>query len=121
MQASVFLALCKQTIVWQPLIGRDPYGAPQYGPVQTFPGRRSFKYSRVASSERGTKGQGAEVISESQIWFLSLDHQVPNVKYEDRVYVSGDAVFPPVVSVEGVPDETGVNQYTKIALGNADG
>jgi hypothetical protein len=79
--------LCPQTIVWNRMTSRDPYGKPMYnGPSQTFMGRRVFKYSRVASYERGTKGQGPENISESQIWILGT----PDVQYEDQVLVAGD-------------------------------
>lgn len=112
-----FTDLCVQDIVWEPLASRDQYGKPVYGTPQMFVGRRTYKINRIAGFSRTVKGEGADVVSESQILILA----VVNVKYEDRVYVSGDAVFPPVVSVEGVPDETGVNQYTKILLGNADG
>jgi hypothetical protein len=120
MNASVFLPLCKQTIVWAPLIGRDDYGAPQYGTPVTFPGRRSYRFSRVASYERGTKGQGAEVISESQIW--GLGQNVP-IKYEDRIYVNGDdlATLPPILSIQQPADETGNSFYFKVFLGSSNG
>lgn len=79
--------LCPQTIVWNKMTSRDQYGKPLYGgPSQTFMGRRVYKYSRVASYERGTKGQGPENVSESQIWILGI----PNVQYEDQILVAGD-------------------------------
>ena len=119
MNASAFLPLCRQTIVWQPLIGRDPYGKPLYRPPSTFPGRRSYKYSRVASYVRGTKGQGAEIISESQIWFLAA----PSISYEDLLYVLGDDTsrLPPILSVQQPADETGNAFYTKVYLGSSNG
>jgi hypothetical protein len=122
MQPSVFLPLCRQRIVWQPLTGRDPYGAPIYGAPTTFPGRRSYKYSRVASYERGTKGQGAEVISESQIWILSIPF-APQVKYEDRIFVEGDDLtrLPPILSIQQPADETGQIMHTKCYLGSSNG
>lgn len=79
--------LCVQQVVWNAMTGRDQYGKPLYtGPSQYFQGRRSYKFSRVASYERGTKGQGPENISESQIWILGT----PNVQYEDQVLIAGD-------------------------------
>src|SRR4051812_22001799 len=96
-----WLDLCPQTIVWQPLAGRNQYGKPKYGAPITYPGRRVFKFSRVASYERGTKGQGPETISESTIFILGL----PTVLYEDLVYVLGDDLtrLPPVLSVQVSP------------------
>ena len=120
MQASTFLPLCRQNIIWRPLVGRDPYGAPQWGDPVTFKGRRSFKYSRVASYERGTKGQGAEVISESQIWLLGQN--VP-IKYEDLVFVDTDdqSRLPPILSIQQPADESGQSFFTKIYLGSSNG
>lgn len=110
--------LCPQTIIWQPLTGRDDFGKPIYGTAVPFQGRRVFKFSRVASYERGTKGQGAEAISESQIWILGT----PGVKYEDLVYVAGDDVtqLPPVLSVTNTPDEDGP-LFVKVFLGSSNG
>ena len=101
------------------MVGRDPYGAPQWGDPVTFKGRRSFKYSRVASYERGTKGQGAEVISESQIWILAA---VP-VKYEDLIFEENDdqSRLPPILSIQQLADETGKAFFTKIWLGSSNG
>jgi hypothetical protein len=128
MNASTFLPLCKQTIIWRPLVGRDSYGKPIYGIAQAFPGRRTYKASRVASYERGTKGQGPEVISESQIWMLSLTLPAPNINYEDAVYVDGDLMMgsdpsnlPPILSVAQPADETGAAFFTKIFLGSSNG
>jgi hypothetical protein len=123
MNASTFLPLCRQTVIWCPLVSRDDYGKPVYGPAQSFPGRRTYKFSRVASYERGTKGQGPEVISESQIWMLSLTLPVPNVKYEDQIYILGDDLtrLPPILSVGQPADETGAAFFTKIFLGSSNG
>ena len=123
MNASVFLNICKQIVVWRPLVSRDNYGAPNYGPAQTFPGRRTYKYSRVASYERGTKGQGPEVISESQIWMLNLTLPAPNVQYEDQIFIEGDDLtrLPPILSIGQPADETGSAFFTKIYLGSSNG
>lgn len=114
-----FADLCTQTIVWERMIGRDKFGDPSYADPQTFPhGRRNSKITRVSGFSRAVKGEGADVISESQILILAV---VP-IGYEDRVYVQGDEEpFPPVVSVGGSPDESGVDQYTKVYLGSANG
>jgi len=116
MPASDWLDMCPQTICWQPMLSRNQYGKPVYGPAQTFRGRRVFKNTRVSAYERGTKGQGAEVISESQIWVLAL----PNIKYEDKVYVQGDTAFPPVLNIQRYPDEQG-DLFTKVYLGSSNG
>ncbi len=119
MPASDWLDLCPQTIVWQPMTGRDSYGKPVWGALQRFRGRRVLSNKRVAAYERGTKGQGPEVISSSQIWILDT----PNVKYDDAVFVDGDDANnpPPILSIEQYPDETGQNLFTKIMLGSANG
>ncbi len=123
MNASVFLPLCKQTIFWAPLVGRDNFGKPIYGTATAFRGRRTFKYSRVASYERGTKGQGAEVISESQIWGLCLTLPAPDIKYEDAVWVDGDDLtkLPPILSVQKPADETGTAFFFKVFCGSSNG
>lgn len=115
--AADWLDLCQQTIVWQSLSGRDEFGAPSFSDPVTFRGRRVFKNARVAAYERGTKGQGPEVISSSQIWILDT----PTIGYEDRVFVLGDLVFPPILSWEQYPDETGNDLFTKVMLGSANG
>ena len=101
------------------MTGRDQYGKPSFGPVQTFLGRRVFKNSRVASYERGTKGQGPEVISESEIIILAA----LSLTYDDRIYVSGDDLtrLPPILSWGRNPDETGQDVFTKVMLGSANG
>jgi hypothetical protein len=86
--------LCPQIIVWTPKTSRNQYGAPIFGASVTFQGRRVYKYSRVASYERGTKGQGPENISESQIWILGT----PNVSYDDAVYVGSLMLWQPNTS-----------------------
>ena len=119
--ASDFLDVCSQTVAWCPLTGRDQYGKPTWGAPQTFPGRRVFKNTRMPSYERGTKGQGPEVISESQILVLA----VLNLSYDDLVYVTAPVAdpppYPPILSWGGNPDETGADCYTKIFLGSANG
>src|ERR1017187_973518 len=117
--AQDFRDMATQTIAWQPMTGRDQYGKPTWGAVQTFPGRRVFKNSRVASYERGTKGQGPEVISESNIIILAN----LTLGYDDLIYCQGDDTsrLPPILSWGGNPDETGVNVFTKVYLGSANG
>jgi hypothetical protein len=113
--------LCAQTIVWEPTVSRDKYGKPVYGaPVVFAPptgGRRVYKNTRVKAYERGVKGQGAEMVSESAIWLLAI----PNIQYEDRLYVSGDAFAPPILSIERYSDETGQDVYTHVLLGSSNG
>ena len=84
-----WLDMCPQVIVWAPKSGRDQYGTPIFGTSSAFMGRRVFKYSRVASYEKGTKGQGPENISESQIWILGT----PDVTYDDAVYVGDPSAW----------------------------
>jgi hypothetical protein len=98
-------------IGWTPLTGRDQYGKPIYGPEQTFQGRRVFKIERVPS---GGQGDGAVVLSSMTIWILGL----PDVKYDDRIYVVGDDKFPPILNVMKWPDENG-DCYVKVQLGTA--
>ncbi len=112
MPASDWEDLCPQTIVWEPLASRDSYAKPTYGAQQTFRGRRVYKIERVPS---GANEPGAVVLSSSTIWILGT----PAVKYEDRVYVSGDAApYPPILNVQRYPDENG-DLFTKVMLGSA--
>jgi hypothetical protein len=114
-----FADVCQQVIIWQPLTGRDNYGKPTWGAPITLQGRRVFNNTRVAAYERGTKGQGPEVISSSQIWILAT---LTGLTYDDLVYVSGDAApYPPVLDWKRYPDETGQDLYTKVMLGSANG
>lgn len=123
--AQDFLDVCVQTVCWQPITGRDAYGLPTWGPVQTFQGRRVFKNTRVASYERGTKGQGPEVLSESNIIILA----VLDMSYDDLCYIQGDEttgsdgsnILPPILSWGVNPDETGLGCFTKVFLGSANG
>jgi hypothetical protein len=123
MFAASFADMCVQTIIWEPTIGRNQYGKPAYGtPVVFTPpagGRRVFKITRVKAYERGVKGQGAEMVSESQIWIMAL----PDVHYEDKMYVMGDdpSTAPPILSFERYPDETGQDQFMKVLLGSSNG
>jgi len=103
--------LCPHTICWEPVLSRDGYGKPTYGAASTFRGRRVFKIERVPS---GGQGEGAVVLSSSQIWILGT----PEVGYEDRVYVQGDIKFPPILNVQKFPDESG-DFFVKVLLGSA--
>jgi hypothetical protein len=111
MPASDWADLCPHTIGWTPLTGRDQYGKPTYGPEQTFQGRRVYKIERVPS---GGQGDGAVVLSSSTIWILGT----PAVGYDDKVYVVGDAKFPPVLNVMRYPDEA-AELFVKVQLGSA--
>lgn len=110
--ATEFLDLCPQTIVWKPLASRDAYGKPTYGTAQTFRGRRVYKRKRVPSRKPGS----ADVISDSQIIILGI----PDVNYDDLVYVQGDvAPYPVILSIQRTPDEVG-DTYVKVMMGNAE-
>ena len=119
--ADEFSDMLNQTIVWEKVTSRDSYGKPTYGaPVLFAPpngGRRVYKIKRVAGFSRAVKGEGTDVISDSQITILAA----PVIGWDDRVYVQGDTLFPPIVSITQYPDETGVAQYTEVDLGNANG
>ncbi len=101
--------LCPHTIVWEALIARDIYGKPTaYDAPQQFRGRREFKAQRSVT----TQGS-ADMPVKSTIWILGL----PDVKYEDKVYVLGDdsSMTPPVNVIERIPDEDG-DLFTKISF-----
>jgi len=107
------ITLCKQRIVWQPMVSRDEYGKPTYGTARTYRGRRAFKAVRTAA-----KGEpGMDVISSSQIWIMAP----LAIGEEDRVYVLGDdpEKAPPIISVERSPDSTGAEKFVKVLLGSA--
>lgn len=113
-RTDVWLDLCPQTIVWEPMTGRDQYGKPTYGAAQTFRGRRVLKQGRVAS--RAPNGEAITTLTSSTIWILGL----PAVKpLEDHVYVQGDTPpYPVVVSTDRYPDEIG-DLFVKVYLGAA--
>ena len=111
-----FLDMCPETVVWTPLASRDAYGKPTYGVAQNFPGRRIYKKSRVPAQAK-VRGEGSEVVSSSEIIILD----VPDIKYEDAVYISGDtAPYPPILNIERHEDEVGV-VYVKVIMGSAGG
>jgi hypothetical protein len=116
MPASDWSDLCPDTIVWEQKTTRDQYAKPSYAAPVTFTGRRVFEEDRVSAFSKAVKGEGAEVISSSTIWILAdID-----ISYEDRVYVQGDTIFPPILKWQKYPDEVG-DKYTKVYLGNANG
>lgn len=107
------------------MTGRDAYAKPIYAaPVAFSPftspvtgGRRVFKEVRKGSAGSGPAGSGVDFVSGSEIWILAT----PPIGLEDRVYVQGDTVFPPVLNVESCPDETGAAFFVKVTLGSANG
>jgi hypothetical protein len=106
-----WLSLCAQTIVWRPLVGRDRYGAPEWGAPVSFRGRRVYKVDRVPS--RG--GGDAVALSDHVIWIMDK----VAVGYEDAVYVDGDLPPRPVIlNIVRYPDENGF-EYTKVFMGKA--
>jgi hypothetical protein len=126
--ASEFLELCPQLVIWEALTGRDQYGKPTYAAAKTYRGRRQYKISRVGTTSggKGIRGEGAELISESQIYILPFDANsnvvaLPAVGYDDKVYISGDTLYPPILSITKSPDETGVDACIKVMLGSANG
>jgi hypothetical protein len=126
--ADDFLEICPQVIAWQAMASRDQFGKPIYAAAVNYRGRRQNKVSRVGTPAggKGIRGEGAELVSESQIYILPFDANgnpvaLPDVGYEDRVYVVGDALYPPVLSVDSSVDETGVGVFVKVSLGSANG
>jgi hypothetical protein len=121
MPASDFSELCLQTIVWEQMTGRDAYAKPTYAAPVTFApplgGRRVFDVVRKSSAGTGPAGSGVEFVSGSYIWILAT----PGIGLEDRVYVQGDTIFPPVLTVKSYPDETGAPFYVKVTLGSFNG
>ena len=116
-----FAELCPQTVVWQAMTSRDAYGKPSYGDVQTFSGRRVNMKSRIPTKAGiGPKGEGADVIAEASIWILGLPTFGPGSGYEDRCYLLGETVYPPILSIQTFPDET-EEIYCKVMLGSANG
>ena len=122
MPASDWTDLCQQTIIWEPMVSRDRQGKPSYGAPVTFSpadsqgGRRVFKQVRRSVSAGGNPGGSVvEYVSGSVIWILAI----PDIKQDDRVYVLGDTKFPPIVSIDKYPDESGVDMFVKVSLGSA--
>ena len=106
-----------QTVVWKPLASRDEFGKPTYGASQTFKGRRVFKRKRVAGFSRAVKGEGVDVISDSEIIILGT----PDIGYDDQVYIQGDSEpYPPIVNIQRTPDEK-EDVYVKVVFGSANG
>ncbi len=117
MPISDWVDLCPQVVLWRPMIGRDAYGKPTWGAPVAYQGRRVDSDKRVAAYERGTKGQGPEVVSSAQIWILGI----PDVRYEDSVVLQGDTGNPaPILSIEKYPDENGL-LFVKLMMGSANG
>ncbi len=83
------------TVIWDPAVGANEV----------------FRNRRVPS---GAGGQAVDVISPSQIWLMAT----PAVKLDDRVYISGDTTFPPIVAVNKYADETGIDQFLEIMFGS---
>lgn len=110
--------MCSDTAVWQSVLERDGFGKPiRYTDPQTFLAHRIFSRQRVAAFSRAVKGEGAEVISGSQIIILDT----PDIQYEDLVYCEGDTPpYPSIVNIERHSDELGP-LYVKVIMGSGDG
>lgn len=122
MRASRWSKLCRSTVIWEQVTGRNSFTKPTYT-VHTYApptgGRREYKQVRKGSSGTGPAGSGVEFIQGSIIYLLVGN---PGITPEDRVYLQGDvAPYPPVLYVESPQDETGELLYTKITLGSARG
>lgn len=110
------------TIVWEQMTGRDANAKPTYAdPVTYSPannqgGYRVFEQVRNSVGERD--GQAVQFVEGSTIYLLAT----PNVGLEDRLYVQGDsAPYPPILSREKYPDESGVDQFIVVTMGSANG
>lgn len=87
---------------WEPLTGRDTYGAPTYGAPTSF-ACRLVRENRLVRD-----AQGDEVVSTAHVWLGGT----PAVAPDDRVTLS-DGTTPTIASVERFPDETG-DSHTKV-------
>jgi len=116
MDASNFVRTCRQTVVWEQKTGRDANGLPSYAAPVTFApptgGRRVFKTVR-----RSNGMGGVDFIQGSYIWLMA----VPAIGLEDRLYLQGDTVFPPILFIEKYPNANGVYFYVKCTMGSATG
>lgn len=95
-----FFDFFKQTVTVEPYTGQNQYAEPTYG--------ASVQYS--AFVQRKTKlvrdRAGREVVSMAQVY---LDGSV-NVGVQDRITLP-DGSQPVILSVEDLPDETGVSHH----------
>lgn len=116
MDASNFVRTCKQTVVWEQMLSRSQSGLPSYAAPVTFApptgGRRVFKTVRKSNGMGGV-----DFIQGSYIWLMA----VPDVQLEDRIYVQGDTVFPPILFIEKYPNANGQYFYVKCTMGSAKG
>lgn len=124
MDATNFIRVCRQTIVWEQKTGRDPNGLPTYAAPVTFApptgGRRAFKVIR-----RSNGLGGVQFIQGSWIWLMAT----PDIGLEDRLYVQGDTVVdgagnfigPPILDFEKFPNAAGQYFYVKCIMGSAKG
>lgn len=93
-----FAELLTDSAVWEPLSGRDDYGAPSYGAPTTFAARLTREHKMVRDL------QGDEVLSTGQLWLKGA----PAVGPEDRITLS-DGTQPELLSIERFQDEAGAN------------
>lgn len=111
MPGSDWYDICPAVVLHEPCTSVDGYGTPQYGDPVSYRGRRVFKQVRKAS------GGNVDFVQGSEIWILGT----PTVKNDDRVYVQGDTVYPPILNVEAPTDEDGLVNHVKVTLGSANG
>jgi len=93
-------------VTYQPVTGRDDYGAPTYGTAVDYTARVRRKHQRVVS-----RVTGQDTISDCQVWVAGIPSSIST----DAKITLPDGSSPKIVSWDVVPDENG-DHHTKFYL-----
>lgn len=87
----------------EPLLSRDDYGVPVYGPPRTYRGRLMQKTRYVRTKDGST-------VQSSQEW---TGQPIPNLNVQDRVTLA-DGSRPIILNATTYKNELGNNDHTKV-------
>lgn len=87
----------------EPLLSRDSYGVPVYGPAVEYRGRLTQKTRYVRTKDGST-------VQSSQEW---VGQPIPTMSVEDRVTLA-DGSRPIVLNVTTYKNEYGADDHTKV-------
>lgn len=107
--ADDFRDMCQTPIDVAAFIGRDGYGAPQYGSPVTYPNCRvSYRPTLV---RRVGDADTQQVVARGVIWMMTTDRIDP----EDRIELP-DGTAPPILAIDMPQDEDG-ESHVKVWFG----
>lgn len=101
-----FKEMLRQVVVIAPLVSRDSYGAPVYGPEASTKARIGHSKTIMRGSD------GSDIAVSSQVWMLKKFA----VSAQDKI-IMPDGSTPPILKVEEYWDDDITAHHLKLLLG----